>query len=434
MIRLIVLSYIVLISLHVTLQANESDNREREHSVRDVVGNIIQTKQTEISIVYQFKKMFQEGKVSGNLRSISSLFDNKLSADTYATAVGGELKYELAEFHGFNAGVAFRTTYDINFLSGQADNKNEDLSGAKGDTTRLSEAYITYKNKEFNLRFGRQIIDTPLADSDDIRMIPNTFEAYMASYEMNNFSFMVAHLSNWQGYDAGLDNEWVKMGENGVNFVGVTYSDKVFDIDLWYYNISNASQEDINNGVVENGNNSFYTDISGHFDMNKDVFLHLAVQYLKQSELDGSGVEANIYGTMTQVVMKNINFGLAYNFATREKEKRSFSGFGGGALYTSMDTMILDEITQDRRARAFVASFGCMISGIKFFYAHGDFSGDEDSVGVKEHIIAQNIGVEYTTKNELILSAVYARHQNKEAPASTFYTDNYLRILASYNF
>jgi len=432
MTKLALTGFIALLVTNSIVQANE--NRDLKHSFRDVVGSTTQALQKEVLIINKFKKMFHEGKVSGNIRSIYSLFDNKLSSDTYATAVGGGLKYELASFNGFNAGVAFRTTYDIDSLSGKDEKKNEDLSGAKGYTTRLSEAYINYKYREFTVRFGRQTIDTPLADSDDIRMIPNSFEAYVVSYEMESFSLMAGHLDRWQGYDAGLDNVWVKMGKNGVNFVGFSYSDKVFDIGLWFYNISNASKEDILSGADENGNNSLYADLSGHFDLSKDIILHVAGQYLKQNELDESGVTANIYGAVTQVVVNSASFSLAYNFATREKEKQSFSGFGGGALYTNMDAMILDEITQDRRARAFVASFGYTIRDINFLYAYGDFLGDEDSFGVKEHIVAHNIGVEYTTKDELTLSAVYARHANKEDPASTFYTDNYLRILASYNF
>ena len=432
MTKLTLIGFITLLTTNLVVHANE--NRDLEHSLRDVAGSITQAPQKEVSIINKFKKMFEQGKVSGNIRSIYSSFDNKLSADTYATAVGVGLKYELASLNGFNAGIAFRTTYDVDPISGKHEKKNEDLSGTKGHSTRLSEAYINYKYKEFNLRFGRQIIDTPLADSDDIRMIPNSFEGYVAHYEMERFSLMAGHLNRWQGYDAGIDNAWVRMGKNGVNFVGLSYSDKVFDASLWYYNISNALQEDILNGADENGNNSFYADLSGHFNVNENIFLHFSGQYLKQNELDGSGVEANIYGAMAQVVAGSVNFSLAYNLATKEKEKHSFSGFGGGALYTNMDTMIFDEITQDRRTRAFVAALGYTIDDINFLYAYGNFLGDEDSFGAKEHIVAHNIGVEYTTKDELTLSAVYAKHENKEDPTSTFYTDNYLRILASYNF
>ena len=211
MIRFISISFVTLLVTSLIVQANE--NSDVKHSFRDVVGSTTQVLPKEVLIINKFKKMFRQGKVSGNIRSIYSLFDNKLSSNTYATAVGGGLKYELASFNGLNAGVIFRTTYDIDSLSGKDEKKNEDLSGAKGYSTRLSEAYINYKYREFNVRFGRQTIDTPLADSDDIRMIPNSFEAYVVSYEMESFSLMVGCLNRWQGYDAGLDNNWVKMGK-----------------------------------------------------------------------------------------------------------------------------------------------------------------------------------------------------------------------------
>jgi len=169
------------------------------------------------------------------------------------------------------------------------------------------------------LRFGRQTIDTPLADSDDIRMISNSFEAYVANYKIENFSLMAGYLNRWQGHDAGIDNGWVKMGKSGVSFIGLNYFSKAFDTSLWYYNILNQ-------------NNSLYMDFNRHFKLQDGIAFHFSGQYLKQNEFNDSGIEANIYGAMAQVDVSSVSFLLAYNFAT--KKKQSFSGFGGGVLYT----------------------------------------------------------------------------------------------------
>ena len=48
----------------------------------------------------------------------------------------------------------------------------------------MAEAYINYKYDTLNFRAGRQVLNTPLADSDDICMIQNTFEAYVATYNL----------------------------------------------------------------------------------------------------------------------------------------------------------------------------------------------------------------------------------------------------------
>ena len=424
--KIIKLSLLFIIAMNSAALAVEKELREKEHSVKELMSNITESEEKKVSIVDNFKHMFSDATVSGNIRSIYSSFDNKNAVDTYATALGGWLKYELSQYNGLNAAVSFSTTNNINFVTGNNQKLNIDLSSSKGHYTSMNEAYINYEHKGLNVRVGRQIIDTPLADSDDIRMVPDTFEAYVASYELNEFSLMLGHLNAWQGYDAGLDNAWVKIGKNGANFAGVSYSDDIVDASAWYYNISN--------GDDANGNNSFYTDLVGHFEIKDNIFLHTGIQYLNQRELDNSGVQADIYGAMTEIVIHGLSLGISYDKSTKHTGKHSFSGYGGGTLFTSMDTMILDEITQDRDAQAVVGGLTYDIASFDFLYAYGDFKGDADSRGVKEHIIAQNIGVEYSPNDNFTIGTVYVIHENKEASSTLSFDDKNFRILFSYNF
>ena len=82
----------------------------------------------------------------------------------------------------------------MNFATGNGAKYNNGLSSTQKKYTDVTELYINYKNSGLNIRVGRQIINTPLADSDDIRMVPNTFEAYIATYELNNFTFTTGNL------------------------------------------------------------------------------------------------------------------------------------------------------------------------------------------------------------------------------------------------
>ncbi len=385
--------------------------------------------------VVTLKGMFEDGKGSGNVRSIYSGYSNDNDTDTYATAIGLQLKYELAKYKGFNAGVAFTTSHDIHFISGDKDKgeRNDELSSSKGSYTELTEAYINYEFEGLNLRIGRQVIDTPLADSDDIRMVPNTFEAYMTTYEVGAFSIVAGHLNRWQGADAGLDDGWVKTGKDGVNLAGVTFSNNNFKVNGWCYNISNASASDIINGADNNGNNAIYIDASTKLNLS-GVDLTLAAQYLSESEQDSSNVEANIYGVMAEVVVSGLSINIAYNKSRKEVGKHSFSGYGGGALFTNMDTMILDEITEDRDAEAIVAGLSYSIGDFNLLYAYGDFKGDADSNGAKAHIVEQDIGVEYTPNDNFTFSAIYVIDDNKEDATSTDFNSKNFRVLASYNF
>lgn len=402
-----------------TLSAHENENAEKyeaEHSVRDVAEDIASTIGTEEST-------FAFGKFSGQLRAMYADWDQKATAstDTYSTAIGGYLNYESNSFKGLNIGAELAISRDLDFASGDSakGKNNADLSSTDGKYTELSQAYLSYSYEKFNVKAGRILIDTPLADSDDIRMIHNTFSGAVATYEYEGIAFMAGHLSKWQGVDAGLDAPWVKTGDSGTNFGGISYADNL-EFNLWYYNITKLT-------------NAFYGDIGYVYHLNDTTDLHGGVQYLKESELSSSGTEADIYGAFGEVLIGDASFALAYNYADKNRAKASFSGFGGGTLYTNMDTMILDNITSDRSASAVVASAGYVINDVSLLYAYGDFDGDADSTNAKAHIVEQDFIVEYPYK-DFIFSLTYTISQDKESTAKTADDWDRTQFLVAYNF
>ena len=422
--RLINMSLVTFLLVSTSYAKEEVDEkRDRIPSVKKAIGTVGEVKEKEVGVVEKFKNMFSEGKVTGQVRTIYADYDQKKSAevDTYATAVGGGLKYELASLYGFNGAVAFKTSQDLGFATGDDEKQNPELSSSKGNYTELSEAYINYKYKDFNFRAGRQILDTPLADSDDIRMIANTFEAYVATYEFDNISFMAGNIQKWQGFDAGLDDGWIDAGKNGTNFGGISYANKIVEFSLWYYNITK-------------GTNAIYSDLGVNYDFNKDFSIHGGIQYLNESEIDKSGVEADIYGAMVEFVAYDLGFNLAYNKSNKKTAKQSFSGTGGGTMFTSMDTMIIDEISQDRDASAVVAGLSYGIGSFNLLYAYGDFSGDKNSVGEKAHIAEQDIGFEYNVNDEFVVAAIYVIEEDKESANKTENDWNRAQIMVNYNF
>ena len=404
------------------LYAQEDEQRERLHSVKKAVYSVGKIEQKEVSVVDSLKHMFEDGKVSGQIRMEYAAYKQKQTnvEDSYATALGGILKYELAELNGFNAAAAVYTSHDISPLTGQGAKHNNELSSSKGSFTEMSEAYVNYHYKEFNLRAGRQVLNTPLADSDDIRLIQNTFEAYVASYEYKGLSMMAGHINLWQGFDADLDDGWNKAGENGTNFGGIAYND-VLEFNAWYYNITKTT-------------NASYLDFGIQYDINKDMLVHAVAQYLKEDELSNSGYETKIYGGMFEYVAYGLGFNIAYNQADSSNGKQSFSGTGGGTLFTSMDTMILDNIAQDRKANAFVSGISYNYKDLNFLYAYGSFKGDANSFGVKEHIVEQNIGFEYNVNDEFIIAAIYVIEEDKQNTQKTDYDFDRTQVMLNYNF
>jgi len=418
------------ISVKKVVTKEQNFERERFHSVKKAIGGVSATPQKELDIVGGFKHMFQDGKVTGQIRSMMSAYDNDTTQNTYTTALGGFVKYELAQYKGFSAAVTFHTSNDIDFLSGEGVKRNNELSSTAQEYEVRSETYLNYRYGEFAIRIGRQILDTPLADSDDIRMVPNSFKAALASYEGEKLTLMVGRLQEWQGSDADLDNGWLKTGKDGTYFGGLSYSDAMVDTNIWVYNINGEAGD-------STANDSFYGDIVAHYHISKELFVHAGMQYLKQQERDNSGVASNIFGVTAELVIDGLGCNLAYNHAAKEANKQSFSGFGGGTLFTNMDSMILDAITYDRSVDVWVGGISYEIQDFNILYAYGDFQGNADSAGTQEHIVEENFGVEYSKTDDFTLAAIYTVNDDKYNNTATGANGGdwgNVRFFAAYNF
>lgn len=154
--------------------------------------------------------MFKEGKASGQIRAFYvdrdySGYSAATSVHRDATAVGGYLKYETGAWNGLSLGTAFYTSNGLflgdKTLSNGNDNPEVDpsLTGKGNDSvTYLGEAYLQYKNGNTTFKGGRQKLDTPMAGSDDARMLPNLFEAYVLSNtDVKDITLIAAHVTKF---------------------------------------------------------------------------------------------------------------------------------------------------------------------------------------------------------------------------------------------
>lgn len=422
--------FFVCLSSLMAITNENSTQIDRETSFRKSIDTFAEVDQKVVSGVKKFKQMFINGEFTGQVRSIYAGYNQKNTiTNTYATALGGMLKYELANFNGFHAGVALSGSQDLSFATGDTlqSKQNDELSSASGSYGVVSEAYINYAGNNFNIRLGRQMIDTPLADSDDIRMISNTFEAYMFTYDVEGFTFTLGNVQKWQGIDAGLgyigevkqNSSWL---DTDTTMIGLTHND-VFKLNAWYYDIQKK----------ENASGASYFEL-GYHELRDGISVHASVQYLHESEMKNSGVRADIYGGVVEVIGYGAGINIAYNKSKKHQGKRSFSGIGGGSLYTSMDTMILDEIADDRDASALVLGLEYNMKNLRFLYAYGDFDGEEDTAGIAAHIVEQNFGVEYTLNNVFTLASIYVKQEDKHNPAKTQNDWDRIQVMLAYNF
>ncbi len=411
--KVLTLGLLVSLSTSTLSAVDVIEDSKRNDSVRDAINDFAKIEEKEVREVDKIKKMFRKGKVSGQFKMMYS--EAAEPGNAYATAMGGIIKYELAEYRGFNAGAAVYTSYDIPFASGEDALRSTEMSSDVGNHTDMSEAFVNYKYNDLNFRAGRQVVNTPLADSDDIRMIQNTFEAYIATYNIANFELMAGNLQRWHGTDAGLELGWSETGTDGTNFVGVSYADGL-EVGAWFYNITGLA-------------NVAYLDFGIAYQINETFALHSMAQYLREGELENSGVSASTYGALVELVAYDIGLNIAVNKAEKRVGKESFSGFGGGTLFTNMDTMIIDEITLDREVFSYVLGVVYTFNDMNLLYAYGDFDGKADSSGNKEHIVEQNMGLGYNLNEEFAVGAIYVVEDDKIDSSNSW-----RRIQASLNY
>ncbi|MBP6397032.1 MAG: OprD family outer membrane porin [Saprospiraceae bacterium] len=139
--------------------------------------------------------IFKHGRVSGHFRSFLMQTQNKGELkDDRALAMGGGLKFETAQYHGFKFGLSGVYVFDVastdllkpDPTTGQA-NRYEiglfDLAPKDNelDVSRLEELYLSWKRSHFTVTLGKQHINTPFINLQDGRMRPTAVDGLWLS-------------------------------------------------------------------------------------------------------------------------------------------------------------------------------------------------------------------------------------------------------------
>lgn len=280
--------------------------------------------------------MFTQGRISGELSMTYVDQNNEADVDTYGTAIGGILKYETAEVNHIQFGIGAYVSQKVAFLSGKNEKVNLDFFDENGKSyAYLGEAYVNYTNDNFSFRVGRQKIDTPLADTDQIRMHSNTFEAAVATYEpAEGMNIMGGYLKRWAGYDSGSDISKFKRFDGadskGAMMIGVQ-NEQIEDLACqgWYYAIDNIAD-------------AFYADGMYTFKFDETKQLEVVGQYAHFTQDNSSGVDGDVYGIGANLTYDMLNLGFGYNHTYNETMTSLISGLGGGPYLTSMEEWTID--------------------------------------------------------------------------------------------
>lgn len=266
--------------------------------------------------------------IFGQIRGGYVNLDDNAGSKTDTLSIGGKLGYKTRTYKGLSAGATFYTSNPL----GSLDDEGLFLDSNGDGYSILGEAFVKAELGNTSIKLGRQEIDTPFADTDDIGMVPNTFEGLVVSNNsFSNTKLYGMHLSRWAGVDAPVPEKFTKLNDDdGVNAIGAVYepSDKL-NIQGWHYNAKSGT--DIS--YLEAG----FTPIEN---------LELGAQYSTQ---DGAGFDGNVLGVSASYGIDNITLSTAYN---KVSDGQVTNGFGGGPFFTSAEDHTIAE-ADDQEATAF---------------------------------------------------------------------------------
>lgn len=304
---------------------------------------------------------------SGELRFGAVQLKDLEGQKSSTIALGGHVSLETEPINGVSAGVTFYTT---NALFGE---KTEAmfLGSENQSYSIVAEAYLQADFVNSNIKVGRQIVETPFINSDDIGMVPDIVEGYsLTNQSLPKTNIILGAFDKWSGIDSSQPEKFNKMQNSGdfVLMAGLSYEGiKNTTIQAWNYKVDD--------------NNWNYLEASYETDD-----FSLAGQYSNQG--DGN----NIYGFDAVVNFNQLSLHTAYNSVNGIVS----NGFGGGPFFTSSEDHTVHE-TLDNKALLMGAEYN--IDKLKLALTHVDFSEIEDET---DYIVA------YEFNNKLNAQFIYS--------------------------
>ena len=342
--------------------------------------------------------------INGNVR-LGYQHDDNDNADL---ALGGKLHIETNDWYGLSAGASFYTTNHL----GQHDGATVPFFDANNDSySLLGEAYIQGQWGNTTLKVGRQEIDTPFADTDDLGMVPNTFEAAVfTNTDIADTTIVLMQVQKMSGVDSEDAGEFNKLnGSDGVQILGLSYEGIAHTtLTGWFYNVSGEGQIS-------------YFDAS--YEDETDTYTYGAVaQYVMQNYEHGE--DSTIYGVAASFGIKYL--GLTSTLAYNKTEGRAAENFfGGGPFLTNAEHNTLKEAGIDGNTLLLTLEWDAASAGLDGLNFILNIDGHH---GEKKDAHEYDFGVEYAFNDTTQFSAIYSHVDDNEDSFKN------LRLFVNYTF
>lgn len=337
-------------------------------------------------------------KVNGYLRAGYQNTDLSGDRDHTDIALGGKLHLDTASWHGVSAGASFYTTNAIGKHEGYLSGANIPFFDGNGNAySILGEAYLQGEWEKTLLKLGRQEMDTPFADTDDIGMIVNTFEAItLVNTDIKDTTIILAQLQKMAGVDAEVPGRFTKLnGNDGVQVLGMTYEGiKGLALSGWYYHANDL----INVPYIEA---TYEADLGG-------VTLGVGAQYAYM-DWDGD-TTAEVIGASISAGFEpaGLTLGVAYN---KSADGAADDLFGGGPFFTSSEHLTLPAAGNNGEAVMYTAEWDTDTIGVDGLILGAGYLTLESDTGLESSEL--DIVASYAFNDTLSLDILYSDIDDK---------------------
>ena len=357
----------------------------------EVVKQLPQTSESFDS-AFDYTRPFATFRTANITTQHDALTEHNIEAERKgATAFGGIFGFETASLYGAHLHLGAYVSQKVALLT--ATNQNDALFNATGDSyAYIGEASIAYENEMLKAEAGRIRLDIPYADSDDIRMSPNSFEGVSLHANLSDsWQADTYLLTRWAGTDSAEVDCFTDLVEDGYGLAGgaLTYNiNAENEISLWYYNIDRES--DI-----------IYAEVAADVRFNEDFHIEWGLQGAHIMERSDSGVEGDVLGGMLIADLGYVYAGLSCNYVFEDDKNSITDGFGGGPYYTSLDEQTIGSISalapgHDLFVYRLALGLNFTALGAKDLsleFVHGHFLVEDSPVDARENDLALTYGI-----------------------------------------
>ena len=350
---------------------------------------------------------FKNANFEGLLRmGYQSHHTNKNTKDELA--MGVKIHMETAPYYGIQIGTTLFTSQG----NGKKDYEGVPFFDENNDNyTTLALAYLkgTYGDTIFIL--GRQTLETPFSDSDDIGMVPNTFEAFtLINKSIPDTNIFFSQVQKWSGVDSENPSKFNEINAgHGMQIFGISYEGFTkTTLSTWFYNLSDEVK---------------ITYLEVNYEDETEKFTYAAsLQYAFQNY--DNDKSSTIYGAALSMGVKQIGLTTTVSY-NRTTGIAADNFFGGGPFFTNAEHNTLKEAGPDGNTILYTLEWDAVVIGLDGLSLTVNIDAH---TGKKDYASEYDIGIEYVYSDHINLAAIYSDIDDGDESFSN------LRVFANYTF